>query len=196
MGDLQPAGKNGAKFREHARTFCPHYFTTISPTAPRMEGVHLFWILARPERKAVAMSEQKIAHRRRLDRGLYISEGVMALGAAVFLVGFVIEKSSNTPGKALEAAGFVIFAIGLFAAGAYGYLLSQHFSRTASDPKTQIQIMTEGPRPHFSYLGSRMHQAVGDTTATLVREVQANPENDMSKARLIERERQGLEGIE
>jgi hypothetical protein len=41
-----------------------------------------------------------------------------------------------------------------------------------------------------------MHQAVEDPTATLVREVHANPENDMSKARLIERERQGLEGLE
>jgi hypothetical protein len=142
------------------------------------------------------MTEQKIAHRRRLDRGLYVSEGVMTLGAAVFLVGFVLEKTSNTPGRVLEAAGFVIFAMGLFAAGAFGYLLSQHFARTASDPKTQVQIMTEGPRPHFSYLGSRMHQAVGDPTATLVREVHANPENDMSKARLIERERQGYEGLE
>jgi hypothetical protein len=161
-----------------------------------MGAVHLLWIPPNPERKAVDMTEQKIAHRRRLDRGLYISEGILVLGAAIFLMGFVIEKSSNTPGRAFEAAGFVIFAIGLFAAGAYGYLLSQHFSRTASDPKTPIQIMTEGPRPHFSYLVSRMHQAVGDPTATLVREVRANPENDMSKARLIERERQGLEGLE
>jgi hypothetical protein len=140
------------------------------------------------------MAEPRIA--RRLDRGLYLSEGIMALGAAVFLVGFVLEKSSNTPGKVLEAAGFVIFAIGLLAAGAYGYLLSQHYARTASDSHTQGQIVTEGLQPHFSYLGTRLHPTVADPADTLAREVDANPEDDLSKTRLIESERHGIEGLD
>ncbi len=145
----------------------------------------------RPRRKVAPVTEQKVAHRRRLDLGLYVSEGVIALGSAVFLIGFAIEKSSNTPGRVLEVAGMLIFAIGLLAAGAYGYMLSQFFARSPADPLAQQT--NDGPRPHFSYMGTRMHQAVGDPTAGLVREVRANPENDIAKARLIERERQGIE---
>lgn len=148
------------------------------------------------QRKAVAVTEQKIAPQRRLDLGLYFSEGIIALGAAVFLVGFAVEKSSNTPGRALEAAGFVIFTIGLFAAAAYGYLLSQYFSRTASDHRAQSEAMAEGPPPPPGYLGGRIHPTVADPTATLVREVEANPEDDTAEARLIERERQGVEGVD
>ena len=137
------------------------------------------------------MTEHKVTHRRRLDLGLYVSEGVIALGSAVFLIGFGVERSSNTPGRVLEVVGMLVFALGLIAAGAYGYMLSQFFARSAADPLAQQT--NDGPRPHFSYLGSRMHQAVGDPTAGLVREVRANPENDIARARLIERERQGVE---
>lgn len=137
------------------------------------------------------MTEHKVAHRRRLDLGLYVSEGIIALGAAVFLIGFWVEKSSNTPGRVIEVLATLIFTVGLLAAAAYGYMLSQFFARSPADPLAQQT--NNGPRPHFSYLGSRMHQAVGDPTAGLVREVRANPENDIARARLIERERQGIE---
>ncbi len=140
------------------------------------------------------MTEHKVAPGRRLDLGLYVSEGVIALGAAVFLIGFGVEKSSNTPGRVIEVAGALIFTVGLFAAAAYGYMLSQFFARSAADPLAQQT--NNGPRPHFSYLGSRMHQAVRDPTAGLVREVRANPETDIARARLIEGERQGIEGGE
>src|ERR1017187_694178 len=137
------------------------------------------------------MTENKVAHRRRLDLGLYFSEGIIALGAAVFLIGFWVEKSSNTPGRVIEVLATLIFTVGLLAAAAYGYMLSQFFARSPADPLAQQT--NNGPRPHFSYMGTRMHQAVGDPTAGLVREVRANPENDIAKARLIERERQGIE---
>jgi hypothetical protein len=97
----------------------------------------------------------------------------------------------------LEVAGFLIFAAGLFAAGAFGFLLSQHFARTAADRAAPYpQNLFGDPGPHFSYLGSQIHQVVGDPTATLEREVEANPENDIAKERLIEQERQGFEGGE
>jgi hypothetical protein len=140
------------------------------------------------------VTERKVAHRRRLDVGLYVCEGVIALGAAVFLIGFWVEKSSNTPGRVIEVAGTVIFATGLLTAAAYGYMLSQFFARSTADPF--VQHTNDGPRPNFSYLGSRMHPAVGDPTAGLVGEVRANPENDIARARLIERERQGIESTE
>jgi hypothetical protein len=159
--------------------------------------VHLFWTASRSGRKAVSVTEKKVAPRRRLDHGLYLSEGVIVLGAAIFLIGFGIEKSSNTPGRVLEVAGFLIFALGLFAAGAFAFLLSQHFARTSAAPAAPYpRSLDEGALPHFSYLGSRMRQAVGDPAATLVREATAKPENDIARARLIERERQGFEGGE
>ena len=168
-----------------------------SGESPRMWLVHLFWTPSRPGRKAVLVTEKKVTHRRRLDHGLYASEGVIVLGAAIFLIGFGIEKSSNTPGRVLEVAAFLIFAVGLFAAGAFGFLLSQHFARTAADRAAPYpQNLFGDPGPHFSYLGSQIHQVVGDPTATLEREVEANPENDIAKERLIEQERQGFEGGE
>ena len=142
----------------------------------------------------MSVTEHEVTHRRRLDLGLYVSEGVVALGAAVFLVGFGVEKSSNTPGRVLEVVGMLIFAVGLVAAGAYGHMLSQFFARSAAGPLAQPA--NDGPGPHFSYFGSRMHQAVEDPTAGLEGEVQANPENDIARQRLIERERQGTEGGE
>jgi hypothetical protein len=110
------------------------------------------------------------------------------------LIGFGIEKSSNTPGRVLEVAGIVIFAVGLFAACAYGYLLSQHFARTATDPLAPPT--NEDPRPDFTYLGGQIHQGVGDPTDELEREVEANPEDNFARERLIARERQGIEGGE
>lgn len=128
------------------------------------------------------MTEKKIAPRRRLDHGLYLSEGVIVLGAAIFLIGFGIEKSSNTPGRVLEVAGLLIFALGLFAAGAFGFLLSQHFARTSAEPAAPYpHNLDEGPGPHFSYLASRMRHAVVDPAATLVREETANPEHDRAE---------------
>ncbi len=140
------------------------------------------------------MTEYKVAHRRRLDLGLYVSEGVIALGAAVFLIGFGVQKSSSTPGRVIEVLGTLVFTVGLFAAAAYGYMLSQFFARSTGDPLAQQT--NNGPRSHSSDLGSRVHQAVADPTAGPVEEVRANPENDMARARLIERERQGVEDSE
>ena len=76
------------------------------------------------------MSEDRGTKRRRLDHNLYIAEGVAFLGAATFWVGFIIEGNSHTPGRILEATGFVIFGIGLVATAGVAYYLAQHFSRT------------------------------------------------------------------
>ena len=89
----------------------------------------------------------------------------------------------------------VVGALIFFGTGALMHLplqiSAQPRDRPPADPLAQQT--NDGPRPHFSYMGTRMHQAVGDPTAGLVREVRANPENDIAKARLIERERQGIE---
>jgi hypothetical protein len=61
------------------------------------------------------VNEDRFGTGRRLDHDLYAAEAVVVLGAAVFLVGFAIEGHSHTPGRALEALGFVIFGLGLFA---------------------------------------------------------------------------------
>ncbi|MGD0054750.1 MAG: hypothetical protein ABSC34_04850 [Acidimicrobiales bacterium] len=80
------------------------------------------------------MNEDRFGTGRRLDHDLYAAEAVVVLGAAVFLVGFAIEGHSHTPGRALEALGFVIFGLGLFASAAVSYLLSRYFSRTFAEP--------------------------------------------------------------
>jgi hypothetical protein len=138
------------------------------------------------------VATQNGSKRRRLDHNLYAAEGVVVIGAVVFLFGFGIEKSSNTPGRALEAAGFVIFALGLFASAAIGYYLSRHYARTTADPLAQDpSALADVARPQFGYLSTRLDPVGIDPTASLVREVQADPENDITRARLIERERPG-----
>ena len=138
------------------------------------------------------MSEQNVSKRRRLDHNLYAAEGVVVLGAAIFLCGFIIEKSSNTPGRGLEAAGFVVFAIGLFAAAAISHFLSQHYARTTSERNpTDPSFLADIPRPQFGFLSTRLDPVVRDPATPLVREVQADPENDVTRSRLIEKERFG-----
>ena len=146
------------------------------------------------------MAEQDGKRRRRLDHDLYAAEGGVVLGAAVFLIGFGVEKNSNTPGRALEAAGFIVFALGLFASAAIGYLLSRHFARTTADPLARYadnaqmnEDLDSGP-PHLGLLTSGVHQAINDPAAPLMSDVDADPEDDASKDRLIERERRGTEG--
>lgn len=145
-----------------------------------------------PWRKAAAVREQNGTKRRRLDRKLYAAEGVVVLGTIIFLIGFGIEKSSNTPGRALEVVGTIIFAVGLFAAAAIGFYLAQHFARTSADPVGEYsQHLADDARPHFGYLSTRMNRAVNDPTTPLVRAAWADPENDVTMTRLIEQERQG-----
>lgn len=79
------------------------------------------------------MAQDEDAPRRRLDHVLYASEGVGVLGTAIFLIGFVIESRSHTPGRALEAAGFVVFGIGLFASAAAAHFLARHYADTLSE---------------------------------------------------------------
>lgn len=141
-------------------------------------------------RKAAIVATQNGSKRRRLDHNLYAAEGVLVLGAVVFLFGFGIEKSSNTPGRALEAVGFVVFALGLFASAAIGFYLSRHYARTTADLLAQDpSAFAEAPRPQFGFLSTRLDPVGFDPAESLVQEVHADPENDVTKARLIERER-------
>jgi hypothetical protein len=145
------------------------------------------------------MAEQDVTKPHRLDHDLYVAEGVVVLGAAIFLVGFAIEKNSTTDGRVLEAAGFVVFALGLFGTAAIGHLLSRHFARTAAAPLLRVtdtpsvDDVVESARLPLTYLASRVHEGVSDPAEPLMRDVSADPEDDASKARLIERERRGAQ---
>ncbi len=147
------------------------------------------------------MAEPEVSKRRRLDQDLYASEGVLVLGAAIFLVGFAIEKHSTTEGRALEAAGFVIFALGLFATAAIAHLLSRHFARTTTEgllpvshsPTTENGSADDARIP-LTYFASHVPEAASDPVAPLEKVTDTVPENDASMARPIERERRGAEG--
>ena len=146
------------------------------------------------------MAEQDGKRRRRLDHDLYAAEGVVVLGAAVFLIGFGVDKNSNTPGRALEAAGFIVFALGLFASATIGYFLSRHFARTCGDSLAEYannaqmnEEIDSGP-PYVGLLTSGVHQAVNDPAVPLMSHLDAEPEDDASRDRLIERGRRGTEG--
>jgi hypothetical protein len=143
------------------------------------------------------VSDQSGTKRRRLDHNLYTAEGVVVLGAALFLVGFIIQKSSNNPGRILEATGFVVFACGLFAVAAISYYLAQHYARATAEPGTQDPLsFGDVPRPQFGYLSTRIDPLVSDPTASLERVANANLENDLAKARLIEKQRIGAADVE
>jgi hypothetical protein len=140
------------------------------------------------------VSDQSGNKRRRLDHNLYTAEGVVVFGAALFLVGFIVQKSSNNPGRILEATGFVVFALGLLAVAASGYYLSQHYARSiaapgALDPSSLMDV----PRPQFGFLNTRLDPTVNDPIASLESQANAEPENDLAKARLIEKERSDAE---
>jgi hypothetical protein len=136
------------------------------------------------------MPEQSGSKRRRLDNHFYTAEGVVVIGAAFFLAGFIIQKSSNTPGRIFEAAGFVVFALGLFAVAATGYYLSQHYVRSTSEPGTlEPSSFVDVPRPQFGYLDTELHPSVNNPVASRGRKANEEPENDFAKARLIAKER-------
>ncbi|MGC1419720.1 MAG: hypothetical protein WA786_06330 [Acidimicrobiales bacterium] len=147
------------------------------------------------------MAEADVSKRRRLDQDLYASEGVVVLGAAIFLVGFAVEKHSTTEGRALEAAGFVIFALGLFATAAIAHLLSRHFARTTTEglppvaptPPAAVES-TDDERIPLTYFASRVNEAASDPVAPPAKAADADPQIDAPTARLIERERRGAEG--
>jgi hypothetical protein len=133
------------------------------------------------------------ATRRRLDHDLYAAGGVAVLGAAVFIVGFAIEKNSHTAGRAVEVVGFVLFGVGLLVSAAVGYHLSRHFASTIVQPGDHV-APTPGiaQTPLEGYVQStRIHQGLKDPAVEFEREVDVNPEDDTAKGRFIEQERLG-----
>jgi hypothetical protein len=158
----------------------------------RIGLVGLILALRRRFGKGTVVSEQSGSKRRRLDHNLYTAEGVVVLGAALFLVGFTVQKSSDTPGRIFEAAGFVVFALGLFAVAATGYYLSRHYARTTAEPGTRDPSnFVDVPRPQFGFLNTRVQPSVNDPVAMRESDAHEVPENDFARARRIEKERSG-----